>query len=315
MDLKDQVQNINRSLLDLDAAFLVSTMFQEQKDREKVFINLLGILKRRWSKDIDSAENDTFNNGEEFISLNVNRSGIYDSLPEAIFHDFPKLKNDSGNEMAKESRKQKLVEKEARLFFRPAENELFYQRAQLAGVENRFFNNIFSHFINNDSHDFWLTATEVPGKFLEKFNILLPFANNISGNLTLAAHCLEYLLEESITIEITNEQQFFNDTIEPFLNTFKLGSSKLGNDSILATQIDNYIGRVNFRIGPLTKMSLKDYLSGGDAYVLLDCFFDYFIPLEFETEWTIILDEDRSSFVLNDEVENANAYLNYSTLI
>lgn len=315
MDMEEQLRKLKESLVDLDAAFSVSVLSHEQKDREKVFINLLGPLKRRWSTDIDSANVDTFENGEDFISLNINRSGIYDSLPESVFHDFPKLKSDSGKEMAKVSRRQKLVEKDARLFFKPAENEIFNQRVQLSSIENHLFNELFSHFLNKESHDFWLTAVEVPGKYLTKFNGLLPFVHKTVGDLELTAKCLEYIIEENIKIEISNAPQFSNIDHEPSMSTMQLSDCLLGNDTILAPKNENDISTMNLTIGPIENTPLTEFMNNGEAKVLLDCFSDYYIPFEFEAEWNIILEKDSSYFILHDEDDNANSYLNYTTVI
>ena len=62
----------------------------------------------------------------QFLKINISRDGIYDSLPEGIFH-YPKTErlNQSVDDMTKEYRSQQKEEENARQFFLPFENEFF----------------------------------------------------------------------------------------------------------------------------------------------------------------------------------------------
>ncbi len=155
MNRKESAAHINALPFDMKAEFLVLNLLGQGATVNDLLMAFDGDLKRKWSTDVGSAEVESFENGDETLTVHLNRMGIYDQLPEALFHDYPDKRNASGEEMAKDSMKLKAEEKQIRQFFRPLENELFYQNVRVAGKEQSMIKEFYFAFINGLIPGFW----------------------------------------------------------------------------------------------------------------------------------------------------------------
>ncbi|WP_449398038.1 hypothetical protein [Chryseobacterium wanjuense] len=90
-------------------------------------MNESGLTDRAYLKDIKSISSNYLGFDEEVFTIETYREGIYDYLPEGLFHP-PSLGASRKNveSVVREIRKQKRVEEDARKFFRPFELEIFF---------------------------------------------------------------------------------------------------------------------------------------------------------------------------------------------
>lgn len=317
MNLERKSEIINSLLIDLRAEYLVSSLLEEGMNPHEILIVFDGVLKRKWSTDISHAEVDEFQNGKEALSIHLNRSGIYDALPEALFHRFRGSNNMSGEEMAKQSMKLKAEEKQSRAFFRPFINEVFLQNAKVAATENKELSRLHSDFLDALSPGFWKIDGDIPKKYLSALIRFLPFVYRISGNYELTAQCLGEILGEKVEIELTveEEQQKYKKQADSGFSAGKLGRSKLGTDFIMDQKASGYLGKLTVEIGPLQNSAPEDYFPGGPADRLLNCFTGYFIPVELDVERKLVLSKERKAFALGDQEGEMKPYLGYSTVL
>ena len=322
MDLKKKSDEINSLLYDLRAEFYVALLLSKGLSHNDIMVSYEGALKRRWSTDISESEVETFENGDEVLSIHLNRMGIYDSLPEALFHRFVDNRNASGEDMARESMKLKAEEKETRLFFRPFENEIFFQNVQVALQENKDFNILYSEFINGLAPDFWKTDKRVPAKYAFRIIKLLPLAYRIAGNYELTAQCLESVLDEKVRIELTYDEEApivksLAGEGESIVRFNKLGQGKLGYSMAVGDTVTGFAGVLNVSIGPVENIKVRDFFKDGEADLALQCFINYFIPVEMDVNTKIVMPERQKRFELgvSHEAEPENSYLGYNTVI
>ena len=314
MKLKEKSEHINELLYDLLAEYLVSNLTEEGVGLNKILAVFDGQLKRKWSNDISLTEVEEFENGDEVITFHLNRSGIYDSLPEALFYRYSVNKNFTGEEMAKESVKLKVEEKEARLFFKPFENEIFLQGVRLASKESQVFSSLYSDFLNGLIPDFWKIDAGIPPRYTTKLIKLLPFVHQIVGNFELTAKCLEFIIDEKVTIEFSHEEpEIIQPENEPVNNS--LGKCSLGEDTVLGMEVTGFIGRLVFQIGSLENTKPKDFFNNGPTDNLLKCFYSYFMPMELDIETKLFQKEAQSKFVLSSDPELVPSYLGYNSVL
>ncbi|MGB0949739.1 MAG: hypothetical protein ACPGU0_06495, partial [Marinirhabdus sp.] len=134
---KEQLEAIYEELLsvfdDIRAEVIVSEITANSSATTTDFsIQNISTFSRSHRRDIQNHKNSLTNANHNTINLNLSRNGIYDNLPEGVFHDplDPTLKAMTHQ---KRREKQKNEEKEARKFFQPIENEIFNQ---YVGVES-----------------------------------------------------------------------------------------------------------------------------------------------------------------------------------
>ncbi len=312
--LEEISQYINQLLFDLRAELLVAVLAEQRIDLNEVLASLDGQLKRVWSSDIAWSAADSLETGDNKLILHLNRDGIYDVLPEAIFHSSAEDKDKTGQGMAKDSKILKSEEKDARTFFQPFENEIFLQRVQLTMTENRLFKNIHTNFLMGLIPDFWRIDHDLPEDYVSRLKKLLPLAHQITGDSELTAQCLEFILREKVQIEGTDEDDYSTDQNDYSCSGI-MGTCILGVDMICGSIPDFYIKRYICSIGPISSSEAIEYVKDGKMNRFLDCFYGYFIPFELDMETKYIFGRAQSNFILNENIDVQISYLGYNSVI
>lgn len=321
MGIKEKADIINSLLYDFKAEFYVALLLSHGLSQNDIMVSFDGALKRKWSTDISESEVESFENGNEVLTIHLNRLGIYDSLPEALFHRFFDNQSATAEDMAKDSMKLKTEEKFARLFFRPFENEIFFQNVHVALQENKAFKILFSEFINGLAPGFWNIDSRIPLKYASGIVKLLPFTHRIAGNYELTAQCLESVLNEKVSIELNYEEYNLDEKInaEAIKNdsmSNKLGKCKLGYDMAVGNSVSGFIGQLDVKIGPLENTKIRDFFKEGDADLALQSFYNFFVPAELDVETKLLMPHKQKRFLLgcSQEAELENSCLGYNTV-
>ncbi len=225
---------------------------------------------------------------DETLLLNLSRPGIYDVLPEGIFHDTKRKNNESFNKRRQTRKKE---ERDSRLLFSPIENELFNQSINIRKKEDELLNDFYN--TNNDFLiDFWKLNKFSTNKYIIQLAKLLPHCHKIAGDLELIKLCLSKILEEKVefvkgfeSFEIKNEEK---ETV-------------LGMNFITKTTHSNIAAPyVEFKIGPVNNQKLNLYYKNQEINEFLDLFYSYFLPLELKIK-TSFFNNKEQNFVLDEK--------------
>ncbi|KAJ1498776.1 hypothetical protein HMI54_012379, partial [Coelomomyces lativittatus] len=77
---------LNNLAPDLKVEFILTEILEEG-DLSDIVVASKGIFKRRFKKDLEQVLLQDYREGRnQYLSIEVNRSGIYDSLPQGLFH-------------------------------------------------------------------------------------------------------------------------------------------------------------------------------------------------------------------------------------
>jgi hypothetical protein len=313
MKLEEKSDFINSMSFDLNAEYLISCLLESGVKANEINAIFDGHLKRTWSDDIDFSEIETFENGEKVLALHLNRSGIYDLLPQALFHKFSEKESSTGEEMAKESMALKIEEKETRSFFRPFENEIFLQKVKIATAESNILEQVSTDFLNGLINDFWNIDTKISKKYTSRLVKALPFACKITGDYELTAQCLQFILNEKVNIQITTNPVESNTIASE--SAGKLGSTILGNDSICGSFTNGFIGKLICKIGPIKNTETTTFIANGDAKKLVECFYKYFVPIELDVETQLIFEKQENDLLVFDDSEESKSFLGINTFL
>jgi hypothetical protein len=310
-DLTAIVSSINHLKNDIRAEVIAAEIIENGLNASDIILVPDGSFKRKYSKDVTHAEVIKSENGQRVLGIHLTRDGLYDSLPEALFHDQSYEPLTSGHEMAKLSKKQKREEKEARLFFLPFENEIFYHRIQVEAEERRILRRLSENMFDDIYPQFWKLDRSLPKKLVSRFVLILHLTHKILGNFDLTAKCLEVILEEDVKINLVRKPRSrdipngFNDR-----KTGGLGSAGLGEDFICGEYIPDSEPVMEFEIGPLYNSSIEDYLENGSYSRFLNCFYSFFVPVEVDAITTVTVSEAKQQFTLDDN--HSNVILGYN---
>ncbi|GAB4002277.1 hypothetical protein GCM10028807_60590 [Spirosoma daeguense] len=240
----------------------------------------------------------------DFLNIEVHRDGLYDYLPEGLFHQPTTLGRDQQEVFADFDEQARRV-RAARRFFQPIEQEFYLQRL-LMELESRKYqlteDNLRRYGGGEILREFWA----IPDDLLDVRQLvnllhMLPIAHLITNDSELVISSLELILGVPIemrtlpplTFEIT-----LADGDKPAPN--ELSRAELGNFSLGGVYQDT-MPAIELRIGPLTSEQLTDFLAGGRSRKILDLLTGYFLPTESDIIEYLIATDDNQFLVLSDD--------------
>jgi hypothetical protein len=307
-------QYINQLSFDLKAEMLVAILAEQRIDLNEILAAFDGQLKRTWSRDIAWSAVDHLETDDIMLSLHLNRDGVYDALPEVLFHGNYGNEDQSAKEMAEDSMQMRSEEKETRSFFQPFENEIFLQRVQLAMKENQLFRNLDTQFLTAIIPHFWRVDQGLPENYVDQLKKLLPLVHQITGDSDLTAQCLEFILKEKV--RLCNSDEYQDDATQTdFYYSGVLNESLLGINIITGNLDNSFINHLICEIGPIIHPETSEIVKNGMMNRFLDCFYSYFIPFELEVDTKYIFGTAQSSLLINDDSDANLSYLGYNSVI
>jgi hypothetical protein len=249
-------------------------------------------FSRPYRRDIISVDNLL---NEDKITFNLSRNGIYDTLPEGLFH-VPKGNQDA-NAYISRRKIVKQEEQDARAFFAPFENEFFYQKLNVENRERELLDNFYN--LNDDFLiDFWQIDREIPKDYILKLIKLLPFSHEISGNFELTRLCLQEILSEEVLFKRKYENELNKEDKNKKVK--RRNGFQLGVDSVLETKKSMVLSpKLEVTIGPISEKKINNYLKKDGVLKFINTFYDYFVPMEIEVSTKFVVSND-NGFVLDD---------------
>lgn len=245
-------------------------------------------FSRAYSRDIIDT-NSRIN--KDKLTLNLSRNGLYDILPEGLFHT-QNVSKDINSYLA--SRKTvKEEEQAARQLFAPLENEFFYQKLNIERYERKLLDE-FSNLDDNFLLDFWKIDEKIPEDYIFKLIRLLPHSSKIVGDFELTRLSLQKALSQKVKLKrkniIVNNEFDSNDII----------GTQLGVDTVLeSTKNQVLIPALEFTIGPIGIDEIDKYLNETEIMRFIEAFYSYFIPMEMEVITKLFVNKN-CEFLLGD---------------
>lgn len=283
-------------------------------ENDSIDLNLLtiqpeGSFKRAFSNDILEIEDSGTDSLEK--TVHISREGLYDMLPEGIFHQAKQESQKSTKEAVEESERFRKEESAARQFFLPLEQEFYRQRIQLEHIELRTWLNNVRPESKNIFLDFWgvdkqIFTPQQCGTLLT----ILPNLHQIVGNLEVTAYCLEKVIMEPVRINALQQQEVTPNAEEDS----RLGSSFLGVDSVLGGNWWCDEPSLEVTVGPLAAGKVNAFLTEGSSSLQLKKLYGYFFPAETTVKTAVEIEKSAKEFILNKEMIYSSR-LNFTTTI
>lgn len=304
--------NYNKLQTDFKAEAVAVNLLKYHRSVSNIFIERIGVNDRAYLKDIRSISSHYLGFDEEVLSIKTYREGIYDYLPEGVFHP-PSLNTSRKNveSVVNEIRKQKRVEDDARKFFRPFELEIFF--TEISALLKEFDFDLAS---DTDSllhifSDLWPVVKMLEKKDAYVFLHILPFFHQIRADKSWFEKCMTAFLQVPVCISFEPNEI---DRMKEDDSSIMLGNSRLGINFI--TSGKHFDGERNWvvNIGPIPYEDMKNYIPGHPFRKVLQALYDFCLPVSVEIFENFITEKKHDSFVLQDDERNANR-LGYSTFL
>jgi hypothetical protein len=236
-------------------------------------------FKKSYRNEIDAVRfdwNETTN--AEEMELIINRDGIYDRLPEGIFHQSRgNSKTSTTALMTEEHRRFKEEEKMARKFFQPIEQELFRYSTLVEQEELNLAFGILNGDLKNELSDFWDIPAGLPPEPVKKLVQIMPWVKMIKGEIEQTAKALELILDKPVRYE---QSGTYDQMVPEQLKGN--GLFELGIDTVLGNCFWEPSLTWKFYIENLSKKDIAAYRPDGAYGKLLKHFEEILIPLQID---------------------------------
>lgn len=272
------------------------------KGSYRIFIN--GLHKRNSYKDIISCEETS----DGITEFHVGRNGLYNSLPEYMFHPINRFDNiperEKKERFAEEYAKQELEKENAHKFFSPIDVLLLDLKTKVKDKINQLASdNIIIQNIIGDT----LPEKEKSNRFIKRTIPFLPNCKRIRGNTTLITLMLrKVLFEEGLFLkkenieseELDNEPQYNYKVTDHQIDSIYLGNQ-------FSENITTYT--INYWSDEECSEHFKLFLEELETYRLF--IKDYFFSVE--DDLCFHLCSDYPTLRVSDDI--IYNYLNYNT--
>ncbi len=296
--------------LDIRLEVILTDLVRESLSMEDVVIIPNSLFKRNYHHDIEKTVEMEYGLAKrKKLCIIVNREGIYDQLPEDLFHQPSDSKNYSDKEkIILEIKVQNELEKASRLFFLPFEHEYYRQRVKLEAEETKFLFETNSELSGELFNYLWDLPDFLDNYQKSKLGMLMPVLNKIVGNFEMATFILESITGDHIEIRNSPPCKYMLEE-EPLL-----GQVKLGVDTVFGGEVAEMQSSITLKIFLDNWEALSDYMPGGKKIRIHEFLCNLFFPFEKDHIFELNFSRIPVSFVAENEIFYLGR-LNYTTVI
>lgn len=301
----------NKLQTDFRVEAVATNILKYHNPEANILIQREGLNDRAYLKDIKNIKSSYFDLDEENIIIETYREGIYDYLPEGVFHP-PSLGTSSRNveSVVKEMRRQKVVESNARKFFQPFELEFFYTHVAALLKESEFDSESKKDSLLEFAIEIWPILGKINPESAKTLVNILPFFHEVRGNKTWLEKFLSAFLRVPVEITFSANCIKAQDDKEGIT---ALGKARLG--MTLISMGNHMDGDKNWviNIGTIPYSELYNYIPGNPFRQLLREIYEFFVPVSVKVLENFITEKSENSFQMNRN-NNTNR-LGYSTFL
>jgi type VI secretion system protein ImpH len=299
---RNQFTSILLSCLDDDfkAEVVAAEIAEHGIDPERILVMMLGALKRTHSKDVSAVEEEISEyNHREYVVVKTPREGIYDMLPQGLFHSPAMLKpGQTEPDLIRAIKQRKKEEADARKFFLPFEAAINYLRMQMVLYENRLDKRSHYDDLVNIFAGHWEIFKYLDARQANIFLHLIPIIHDVRDDYPVVETIFEMLLLLPVKIELRRQRPV--RPASPYLST--LGDSVLGVNLTTGNELfDEGVDEVLISIGPMKKDIRHEFMPGARNCRILELLKDYFLPVHVDVVTEYVMGKEDKVMRLRDE--------------
>lgn len=310
-DITDTVHQHNTLYSDYKAEVIALNLLKYFPEVEQVFLKRLGSNNRSFHKDVEQINSQQHALGDLVVSIASYREGMYDYLPEGIFHP-PSLGNHKSriDDIIVAIQQQKKIESSARDFFQPFELECFFLARNALAKEAEFEVTTQSPLFLTIMKALWPLLNVLDDDTAKVFIYILPFFHTVIGNKQWFEKFLMAFLKIPVRIDYVPHKV---SDIHVASDTVSLSNFHLGISMVLSGE--HMDGERNWIIhyGPIPYAAIAQYVPHSEQRKLLRVLYDYCLPVTVDVVEYFITDKNEDSFILDSEQDTSR--LGYSTFL
>ena len=303
-----QLAHLRRQPLDLRIEVILAELLAHGYAFDDFLIQPVSLFARRYRRDLGNVHDENFERGGRptvRTVLEVHREGMYDALPQQVFHQPGTSTSDAPpgpRAMVEDIRLQRRKEKATRRFFLPFEQEFFHFRVLIEQEERRYFTNLTARWYNEALARFWGVADSgLPPEPLTNLLYLLPLAHNILGDLPRTQQCFESVLGQPVQLRVVSPiRHALTAADDAPAGGGGLGSLSLGRDMVLGGDYQETLPALEVTLHGLSVAELEAHLAGEWPAKALALLCEYFVAFETDVVLRYEMATAEPAFVLGE---------------
>jgi type VI secretion system protein ImpH len=299
---------------DFKAEVIAAELIDNNVPAEQIMILMLGSRKRSFRKDVDSVTEEISDyNNKEYTVITTHKEGIYDMLPQGLFHSptIPKKAN-TQKEIIDNIKKHRIEESNARRLFLPFAAAINHLRIQMALFESRLDKGAHHNDLVNLFKNYWTIFKYLDTAQSDIFLQVLPLIHDIRDDYEAAAVIFELLL--LVPVKITGRQQGLLKSANPVFSS--LNNTQLGINFTTGNAVyDGGEDEVVVTVGPINNEQLKQFMPDAKNSKILQMLCDYLLPVHVDINTVFELFTTDKSTRLADKENDYNSTLGLSTYL
>lgn len=313
---RNALSNILADTFDFDfrAEVVAAEMIDNGVPAEQLMILMLGSRKRAFRKDVDSVTDEISDyNNKEYTLITTHKEGIYDMLPQGIFHapTLPKSAK-TQKEIIDNIKKHRVEESNARRLFLPYEAAINHLRIQMALFESRLDKGAHHDDLVSLFKNHWSIFQYLDTAQSDIFLQVLPLVHDIRDDYEAATTIFELLL--SVPVQITGRLQGQLKSANPVFSS--LNDTQLGINFTTGNAVyDGGEDEIVVSVGPIHNEQLKQFMPGTKNAKILEALCDYLLPVHVDVTTDFELYGVEKGMRLADKENDFNATLGLSTYL
>lgn len=279
---KRDMENVNRIHTDFRSDVIAAGLAEHGFDMDKIFVLRRQGDFRDMGKEIKTVDykQDYEEGGGHILSIKTNLRGIYDKLPEGLFHSSETGKAKSKESVIEGMRKQQEEEFFVRRFFSLFETEVERTRIDIQLIEMRYDRPERHRSLVDTMLPFWPVIKQMDLRTAVLFIRTIPYITKIRDSFGNIAEALSIIMGYDIRIELENRAK------KPEVEYPKLNEVRLGVNSVLKGVMYDTDPDAVVYVEPAGH-DIKDMLPGGGKRMIAEALMDIFMPAD--TDYEIVV--------------------------
>lgn len=303
-----KTQTINKLETDFRAEVVAAGLIDSGQETDKILIIRRQGDKRHISKDIAKVES-SFSQQDlmEYLYIHTNRSGIYDAIPENIFHQpFVTAQKKSQDDIINEMRRHRQEEFYARRYFQPFEIAVDKLLVDAQLYERKFDKKNFHSNLRDVLSGYWSILKLLNFKQAVFFIKIIPIIHKIPTDLDLAAKLMEVILDIPVRVE-----QGEPSPIKTGISRKLPKGCRLGVDTVLGNSFSDGYKDLHIIIGPAHPDRIRLFAKGFEDEKILTHLTAMILPVNIKKKIKFEVLQEHAKFRLSDTTHKA--YLGINT--
>lgn len=281
---------------DISVEALAGSVLENNDDLslEQVRVRPMGHINRAAAREVLDISGSEFDReGKEIIYIDINREGLFDSLPEMLFYSQETFEDEA--EKAQYIAKQR---ENAHSFFLPFGEEFYKARIELELRERTALRELNARLL----HIYGLNLNGISRESQKEillFAFALPFLKEIVGNMELTCSVLEAIVKKKVIV--SSEPPRLHEISESLQS--KVGNINLGDDLLLGGMFSDGIRCLEFSICDVSPAEIEKWIPGGAMRKLIEeKLFPYILPAGENYYVNILIINLDNGLILGDDM-------------